>query len=122
MSFANASENADRATELFEKHVRPTLVDHCIRCHGAEKQQAGLRLDTREGWLQGGDTGPAIVAGNADSLLAEANRAVSSLADIDETVRPLLEILDSASIQISEVSDSLQRYAEGVDMDPSRRD
>ncbi len=59
--------------ELFEKQVRPALVAHCIRCHGEKKQQGGLRLDSRDGWLVGGDSGPAIVPGNpAESLLVSA--------------------------------------------------
>ena len=60
---------------LFEKHVRPTLIDQCIRCHGEKKQQGGLRLDSREGWMTGGDSGPAIVPGDPDrSLLVNAVR------------------------------------------------
>jgi hypothetical protein len=64
--------------EYFEKHVRPALVEHCYRCHSpaAEKGiKGGLRLDTREGWMKGGDTGPAIVPGQPDkSLLIRAIR------------------------------------------------
>ena len=56
--------------EFFEKKVRPVLVERCYECHGEEKQKGGLRLDSREGMLKGGDTGPAIVPGKpAESLL-----------------------------------------------------
>ncbi|WP_218933064.1 DUF1553 domain-containing protein [Roseimaritima multifibrata] len=59
--------------EIFESKIRPALIEHCIRCHGAEKQQGGLRLDAAEGWKEGGDTGEAIVAGMpAASLLLTA--------------------------------------------------
>src|SRR5438046_128880 len=34
--------------ELFEKHIRPLLVEKCLSCHGPEKPKSGLRLDTRE--------------------------------------------------------------------------
>src|SRR6185503_17617494 len=63
--------------ELFEKKVRPALVEHCYRCHSAQAKslKGGLRLDTREGILKGGDTGPAIVPGKpAASLLLKAIR------------------------------------------------
>jgi cytochrome c553 len=64
-----------RSMELFEKHVRPLLVEHCVRCHGPEKTQAGLRLDFREGMRVGGDSGPAVVpAKPAESLLLSALR------------------------------------------------
>ena len=35
--------------EYFEAKVRPVLADHCYSCHGAKKQQGGLRLDTAAG-------------------------------------------------------------------------
>ena len=52
--------------EFFEKQVRPLLVEHCQKCHGAEKQKGQLRLDSREALLKGGDTGPALVPGKPD--------------------------------------------------------
>ncbi|TWU21619.1 Planctomycete cytochrome C [Novipirellula galeiformis] len=60
---------------LFEIHVRPTLTQHCIKCHGETKQEGGLQLTTLEQLLEGGESGPAIVVGNPDeSLLVEALR------------------------------------------------
>jgi DNA repair protein RecN (Recombination protein N) len=61
-------------------------------------------------------------AGNANSLVAEATRSISSLAEFDASLKPLLEILESAGIQVSEAAESLRRYGEDVDMDPQRRD
>ncbi len=52
--------------EFFEKQVRPLLIEHCSECHGAKKSEAGLRLDTKSGFLKGSDTGPIVVAGNVD--------------------------------------------------------
>jgi len=61
--------------DFFEKHIRPALQDHCTGCHGAEKQKGGLRLDSREALLGGGESGPAIVPGKPDeSLLLRAVR------------------------------------------------
>ncbi|MGB5166654.1 MAG: DNA repair protein RecN [Woeseiaceae bacterium] len=60
--------------------------------------------------------------GNVNSLLAEASRAVRSLAQFDAALQPVVEMLESASIQVSEATDSLRRYAEGIDMDPAHRD
>lgn len=66
----------DAAREkFFEEQVRPILVDHCQKCHGANKQQADLRLDSREGAIKGGEHGPAIVPGDVEkSLLISAVR------------------------------------------------
>ncbi|MFO0808439.1 MAG: PSD1 and planctomycete cytochrome C domain-containing protein [Gemmataceae bacterium] len=50
--------------EFFETRVRPVLADKCYSCHADKKQMAGLRLDSREAVLAGGESGPAIVPGN----------------------------------------------------------
>lgn len=62
------------ALEFFEKKVRPILVSRCMECHGDQAQaKGGLRLDSREASLEGGETGPAIVPGKPqDSLLISA--------------------------------------------------
>ncbi len=60
---------------FFETSIRPVLATHCYPCHSAQakKLKAGLRLDSRAGVLAGGDSGPAIVAGDpAKSLLCKA--------------------------------------------------
>jgi hypothetical protein len=59
--------------EFFEQNVRPLLVENCYSCHGAKKQKGGLRLDSLETILKGGESGPAIVPGKPEeSLLVEA--------------------------------------------------
>ncbi len=59
--------------DYFELKVRPVLAAHCWECHGPIKQKSGLRLDSREAILKGGETGPALVAGKPQSsLLVEA--------------------------------------------------
>jgi cytochrome c553 len=63
------------ATDFFEKRVRPLLVEHCHECHGAKKQEAGLRLDSGAGIQKGGDTGPVLAPGDPEnSLLVAAIR------------------------------------------------
>jgi mono/diheme cytochrome c family protein len=68
---AQQIDSADR--QFFESRIRPILVDHCYSCHSAKKARGGLALDTREGLLRGGDTGPAVVPGNADKSLLIAS-------------------------------------------------
>lgn len=71
---AGAGDVREEAIELFEKAIRPVLVTECERCHGEQKQQGSLRLDSPAGWSQGGDSGPAVVPGDRDSLLLQAIR------------------------------------------------
>jgi cytochrome c553 len=78
--FASAVSAADLTpaqTQFFETKIRPVLVNNCYKCHSgqAEKVRGGLLLDSREGLLKGGDTGPAIVPGDPEkSLLIKAIR------------------------------------------------
>ncbi|TDJ72054.1 MAG: DUF1553 domain-containing protein [Planctomycetota bacterium] len=61
--------------EFFETKIRPTLAEHCTKCHGERKQRSGLRLDSIAAILRGGERGPALVPGDADaSLLIRAIR------------------------------------------------
>jgi len=63
--FARGAETND--LDFFERKIRPLLVDRCYECHSAEgKTKAGLRLDTPEGWLAGGDSGPAVIPGSVE--------------------------------------------------------
>jgi len=72
-SLRAADEPTAEGLEFFEKKIRPLLVKNCYTCHGPEKQKGGLRLDSRAGWIYGGDSGPAIVPGKPEeSLLIEA--------------------------------------------------
>src|SRR6185295_7471243 len=64
-----------KGAEYFEKKIRPVLTERCFSCHStqAEKLKGSLYLDSREGVMKGGDTGPAIVAGDPKkSLLMKA--------------------------------------------------
>ena len=63
--------------DFFETNIRPVLVQRCYKCHSnATKAPKGaLRLDTRVGIRQGGDSGPAVTPGVPDeSLLLAAIR------------------------------------------------
>ena len=56
-------------TDNFESAIRPLLIAHCIECHGPDRQESGLRLDSRPGWMKGGDRGPAIVPGDPENSI-----------------------------------------------------
>ncbi len=62
-------------SEFFERRVRPLLAEHCYACHGDKRQRSGLRLDSVENILKGGDRGHAIIPSQPDqSLLIRAIR------------------------------------------------
>src|SRR5687768_6914537 len=74
---------------FFEEQVRPILATKCLQCHGEEKQKGGLRLDSPDAILAGGDSGPAIEPGKPNkSLLVEAINYESIEMPPDEKLPP----------------------------------
>ena len=66
--------SAQSPEELFETRVRPLLAESCFECHG-RLRRGGLRLNSREAMLRGGDSGPAIIPGDpSGSLLIQTVR------------------------------------------------
>ena len=66
--------SAQSPEELFETRVRPVLAGSCFECHG-RLRRGGLRLNSRDAMLRGGDTGPAIIPGDpSGSLLIQTVR------------------------------------------------
>jgi hypothetical protein len=69
-----------KGLEFFEKRVRPVLAANCYECHSTaaqagKKLRGGLFLDSKDGMLKGGDSGPAIVPGKPkQGLLLETLR------------------------------------------------
>jgi mono/diheme cytochrome c family protein len=60
----------DRADEdHFESRIRPLLAKHCWKCHGPDKAESDLRLDSAAGIARGGATGATVIAGNPESSL-----------------------------------------------------
>ena len=57
--------------KFFEKNIRPVLNTQCYSCHSSTSKdvKGGLSLDTRQGILNGGDSGPSVVPGKVDESL-----------------------------------------------------
>ncbi|HEY9126588.1 MAG TPA: PSD1 and planctomycete cytochrome C domain-containing protein [Acidobacteriaceae bacterium] len=65
--------------DFFENKIRPILSDSCYKCH-TDNESGGLRLDSREGLLKGGEDGPVVTLGDPEkSLLITAVRQTSTL-------------------------------------------
>ena len=65
---------ADESGEvLFENQIRPVLLEKCFSCHGGNKVSGGLRIDSRESLMTGGESGVVISPDDPDgSLLIKA--------------------------------------------------
>lgn len=55
--------------DFFETRIRPLLIQKCFECHASAKQFNGLRLDSREALLRGGDSGAALQPGEPEKSL-----------------------------------------------------
>ena len=93
-AYAAETTSAPTAAQLefFEKEVRPVLIDNCYKCHGPKKQKSGLRVDSRELILKGGEVGPVVVPGKpeASRLILAINHAkakdVEPMPSADEKI------------------------------------
>src|SRR5262245_19891731 len=76
LALAGPARGAD-APNTFEDNIRPILKANCFECHGdAEKLKGGLDLRLKRLIAEGGESGPALVAGKpAESLILEKVRA-----------------------------------------------
>lgn len=66
----------------FPNVIQSLLELRCGACHHPEKRKGGLRVDSMDALLQGGDSGPAIVPGDAAGSRLMA-RLLLPLADDD---------------------------------------
>jgi hypothetical protein len=79
-SAQDPAEASQEQLALFESKIRPVLVEKCYSCHSQEaatkgKLKGGLYLDSKDGILRGGDTGPALDITKPDeSLVLKALR------------------------------------------------
>lgn len=83
MIFAAFADAADPRIEFFETKIRPVLIERCFGCHSGQKgeREGGLSLDSRDDLLAGGDSGPAVVPGDAGNsrLFAAITAAEDSM-------------------------------------------
>ena len=81
--------------EHFEKSIRPLLIDNCIACHGPQRQEGELRLDSREAILRGGVRGPAYNTDDPkNSVIFDAVRHANGLKMPPEKKLTLNQIRD----------------------------
>ncbi len=71
------------------EQIKPILQARCYACHGALKQEAGLRLDTASLAKKGGESGPAVVPGDLIDSSTLLKRIAA--ANGDERMPPLQE-------------------------------
>ena len=126
-SGASRAEDSD----YFKQQVQPLLERRCYECHShrAKELQGGLTLDSRSGWVNGGDSGTAIVPGKPDeSLLIKAVRRTSKDLQMppneklkDEEVAVLVDWVRRGAVDPRESPDSERGAASWAEKLAERR-
>ena len=88
----NIATSARQEKVDYLTQIKPLLTSRCYACHGALKQEAGLRLDTAQAARNGGDSGPAVQPGkSSESLLIEAITGAGTVTRMPVEGKPLSE-------------------------------
>ena len=69
-------------TSLFATQIAPILEKHCVACHKPSKHKGNLRMDTYALLMEGGDSGPPVVAGSLEK--SDLYRRITLPADDEE--------------------------------------
>jgi hypothetical protein len=103
----------------YARDVRPILAQKCFACHGALKQQSGLRLDAAPMIRKGGDSGVIIVPGKPEESLL-VRRVSSADADVRMPPEGEGEPLDARQLQIVKkwIEQGAEAPEEAVPPDP----
>jgi hypothetical protein len=85
--------------EFFERDIRPLLIQRCYECHSsqAKRLKGKLHLDSQQGWLTGGESGPALVPGDV-----EASTLIRAVRYAGEITMPPAGKLDAREIALLE--------------------
>lgn len=67
--FIAPSAVSSHPNSFFARHIYPVLDAKCVACHGTNKEQGGLRLDSYESLMAGGKDGTVIAPRNPDGSL-----------------------------------------------------
>ncbi len=61
---------SEKTPITYNDHVKPIFRQHCLKCHGDDKQKAGINLQIYANVLKGGSAGEVVIAGrSSESLL-----------------------------------------------------
>jgi hypothetical protein len=72
---------ANKKDLTYAKDIRPLFEASCFRCHGEQRPRGGLRLDSLEAVLKGGDDGKVVIAGDSKRSVL-----VAAAAQVDDEI------------------------------------
>ncbi len=127
--FALGSSSAEREKRLDVNAFQLNEIKNAALQAGEDEElarQEKVLANSEKLWSITADIYSNIYAGSDDgafeALIDRLNKARSQLADaagIDQTLYPLLDLLESASAQLDEVSHELRNYQSRLEYDPA---
>ena len=88
--------------DFFENRIRPSLVKYCYPCHSGLQVKGNLRLDSKSGWVVGGNKGRAIVPYHpSNSLLMTAINYQDPNLSMPPKGKLPKEVIDDFSVVVS---------------------
>lgn len=116
--FSSAEATRAAAPRIdYVRQIKPILAARCFACHGALKQEAGLRLDTGSLIRRGNESGPAVVPGQVGN-----SPLVERITDKDESVRMPPEGKPLTSQQIALIKAWIRQGASSPKGEPPQSD
>jgi DNA repair protein RecN (Recombination protein N) len=120
----SGGDDREQRIELL-RHELDELEKWALPADGLVELEASHKRLANAGRLAEGAGGVVeLIDGDSEfalrRALGRAQLEMSKLSALDDRLAPLLELLDNASIQLTEASDGLGRYALDVDLDPER--
>jgi mono/diheme cytochrome c family protein len=80
--------------------IQALLLLRCAVCHGADRQEGGLDLRTRESLLRGGQSGPAVIPGQPDASLLLQKITSAEMPPVRRLVEVSIKPITSAETQL----------------------
>lgn len=103
MALALFATHATGALDTSELNQRATAIlrRECVSCHGPDKQEGSLRLDSRAGLIAGGESGAIIVPSEFDAAVQKPSLLVERIEYMDGDLQmPPKRRLDATDIAV----------------------
>ncbi|MEE9552559.1 MAG: DNA repair protein RecN [Gammaproteobacteria bacterium] len=120
---SGSDQDRDARLSLLQYQVQELEALNVDPAEIAELEAEHTRLANTNRLLEGCQQSLDELTEQEHSVLSRTNHSLHELQELqrfDPSLSSILEMLESASIQISEATDELRRYLDGLDLDPAR--
>ena len=77
---------AEKKDVTYAGEIKSIFDQSCVKCHGAQRPKAHLRMDSLEAVLKGGEDGKVVVPGKSEESMLVHN--IAHIGDPDQYMPP----------------------------------